>query len=206
MRISYVAQRSEEWFELRRGKIGGTRFGQLLSNVKNRLIYELLSERVDGLIEEEEYDSFEMQYGRDNEDMVLGKYTEKTGITTEKIGCILSDYSEIHVVSPDAVNIEFGIIQEVKCTLNPVIQMQRFFEGIDPKLFPQVISYFSASDDVKEVHWISYCPYAKKCEMIIHIVKRDTITKDGTVQEIIEKSRVKLKLNETKLNQMESIL
>jgi hypothetical protein len=207
MKTSNVQQRSDEWFQLRRGRIGGTRFGQVLSNVKNRLIYELLSERIDDLQEEEdEYDSFEMQFGRDNEDMVLQMYTDRTGIQTQKVGVIFSDFCEIHMASPDACSIDTSIIQEVKCTLKPSIQRQRYFEGIDAKLMPQVISYFALSDEVKEVHWISYCPFAKNSELIIHTVKRDTVTKDGTIQQIVEKSRVKLISIEKQLKEMEAAL
>jgi hypothetical protein len=207
MKISNVQQRSDEWFQLKRGRIGGTRFSQVLSNVKNRLIYELLSERIDDLQEEEdEYDSFEMQFGRDNEDLVLQMYTDRTGIQTQKVGIIFSDYSDIHMASPDAVNIEAGIVQEVKCTLNPSIQRQRHFEGIDSKLMPQVISYFALSDEVKEVHWISYCPFAKNSELIIYTVKRDTVTKDGTIQQIVDKALVKLISIEKQLKEMEASL
>jgi hypothetical protein len=206
MKISRVDQRSQEWFELKRGRIGGTRFSQVLSNVKNRLIYELLSERIDGLMEEEEeYDSFEMQFGRDNEDMVLEMYTTKTGIKTEKVGAIFSDYVDIHMASPDAVNIELGIVQEVKCTLKPSIQRQRMYEGIDPKHIGQVISYFALSNEIKEVHWISYCPYAKGCELIVHVVKLDTMMKDGTVLTISEKARTKLLSIERQIKEMEVI-
>lgn len=207
MKTSNVQQRSVEWFQLKRGRVGGTRFGYVISNVKNRLIYDLLSERIDDIQDDEdEYDSFEMQFGRDNEDLVLQMYTDKTGIKTEKIGVIFSDFSEIHMASPDAVNIELGIIQEVKCTLKPAIQRQRLFEGIDAKLMPQVISYFALSDEVKEVHWISYCPYAKGSELIIHTVKSDTVTKDGTIQQIVDKARVKLINIEKQLKEMEASL
>ena len=40
MKIWKGEQLTHEWWQLKKGKIGGKRFGQVISNRKNRLTYE----------------------------------------------------------------------------------------------------------------------------------------------------------------------
>ena len=84
MNIGYSEQRSPEWWALKKGKISGTRFGQVISGKKNRLIYDLLNERLSEFLIPNEYTSDDMQFGIDNEDEALACYSRRTGI---KVSC-----------------------------------------------------------------------------------------------------------------------
>lgn len=157
MKLSHVEQRSKEWFDLRKGKIGGTRFGQVISGKKNRLVYDLVNETLSEFLFPEDYISEEMQFGIDNEDDARELYSKQSGIEFKQVGAILSDYSPIHLHSPDGLS-DDGIVLEVKSTQDGGIHIQRFFEKPESSYKPQIINPFVCSDEVKEVHWISYCP------------------------------------------------
>lgn len=207
MKISNVKQLSDEWHQLKKGRIGGTRFGQVLSSRKNRLVYTLLDERLSDFIAPESFINADMQFGIDNEEYGAKAYMKYSGIRFGKVGAILSDISDIHIASPDRLNRKRGIVLEIKSTMNGDIHMRRFFEGVDSDYMPQIINYFAVSDDVKEVHWVSYCPFRAERPLVIHKFTRDTVIPDGkattTINEQVEIGRQRIKQIESDLIRME---
>lgn len=197
MKILTMPQRSEEWFQYKVGKIGGTRFGQATSSRKNRLKYDLLNEQFNGYIEQSEYESEEMQFGVEMEPEARQKYIEQSGIEFIEVGAIESDFSPIHMASPDGVNVELGIVLEIKCTQNGAIHIQRYFEGPESSYMPQIINYFAVSDDVKEVHWVSYCPYREEKQLVKHVFTRADVDIE------VKKGRYAIKQLESELNKLE---
>jgi len=173
MNLFKPEQLSEEWWALKVGKISGTRFGQVISSRKNKLVYEMMDEILSGQCDMSIFVNDDMQYGLDNEDIALDLYREQTGNTVEKYGAILSDINKIHIASPDGITISKGIVQEVKCTQNGYTHLERYFEGVDSKYLPQCINYFAVSPEVKEVHFISYCGYRTEKPMFFHVLKRE---------------------------------
>jgi len=197
MKIATMAQRSPEWFELKRGKIGGTNFGQVISGKKNMLIYDLLNERLSSWIDHtDDYVSDDMQFGIDNEPVARELYIKQSGIQFDEVGCILSDFSGIHLASPDGLNQERGIVLEIKCSRNGAKHLKRHFEGVDSEHLPQIKNYFAVSDEVKEVHFVSYCPDRFERPIIVYIFTPDMFAD-------IDKARAEIKNIEAKLNVME---
>jgi predicted phage-related endonuclease len=193
MKILTMQQRSPEWHAARVGSIGGTGFGQVISGKKNRLIYNLINERLNGYATQDDYVSEDMQFGIDNEPIARELYSQKTGIEFREVGLIKSDYSDIHHASPDGISPDNSIVLECKCTDDGAIQLQRFFEGVETSHMPQIINYFAVSDEVKEVHWISYCPYREERPLVIYTFKAEFYQDD------IAKARTKIKAIEAEI-------
>jgi hypothetical protein len=193
MNISMVEQQSDEWWKLKVGKVGGSRFGSVISGRKNRLIYELMDEILNGYQFVDDYVNEEMQYGLDNEAKALELYQDQTGIKVNRIGAIISDQSGIHLASPDGLSECKSIVQEVKCTMYGYTHLQRVFEGVDSTYLPQCINYFAVCDEVQEVHFVSYCGFRQ--ERPLHIIKlnRADYTKE------IETGRAKIQQIESEL-------
>lgn len=197
MKILTMTQGSPEWHAARVGSIGGTSFGQVISGRKNRLVYDLINETLDGYAAQDDYVSEDMQFGTDNEPIARDLYAEKSGIEWQEVGMIKSDYSEINHASPDGLAGYRAL--EIKCTQDGAIHMERFFEGIDSKYMPQILNYFCVSDEITEVHWISFCPFRPERPLVIHIVTLDTVvdaatkTKPAvTVREVIASARIRI--------------
>jgi len=193
MRISYYKQHSDEWWALKKGRIGGTRFGQVISTRKNALIYELADEQLtdlDSFILEMEsgFISDDMQAGSDNEPIARQMYIEQSGIQFDEIGFIFSDFSDIHGASPDGFNAELGIVLEVKYTRHGAKQIQRFAEGPETDKMAQIYNYFAVSDEVKQVHWVSYCPERMERPLVVKIFNKDQFTKEVTAGRIAIKA------------------
>lgn len=207
MKISHVSQLTPDWFLLKKGKIGGTRFGQVISGKKNRLIYELLDERLSDFYMLDSFISDDMQFGLDNEEHAAKLYAKQSKIRFGKVGAILSDFSDIHLASPDRMNQKKGIVLEIKSTPNGYIHIQRFFDGIESGYMPQIVNYFAVSDGIKEVHWVSYCPFRLERPLVIYQFTRDTEVKDGksttTIGEQAREGRERIKEIESELIQLE---
>ena len=182
-----IEQRSQEWFTLKAGKISGTRFGECISGRKNAMIYELINEKLDGVVLPTDFVSDDMQFGIDNEETAIALFELHSGIKFERGGVIMSDFSAIHMASPDGVNLEKGIVLEIKCTQKGSKQIQRFFEGVESSYLPQIKNYFACSDSVNCVYWASYCPFRPEKELVVHTFYRAEFEAD------IQKGRAKIK-------------
>jgi len=170
MNLQLMEQNSAEWWALKVGKIGGTRFGKVISKRENNLIYDMMDEVLSNQVAFDDYVSDDMQYGIDNESEALRLYALQTGNKIDRVGAIMSDtHPDIHMASPDGLVLDKGIAVEVKCTMNGDIHIRRIFEGVDDKYLPQCINYFAVSDEIKEVHFVSYCGH--RTERPLHIVK-----------------------------------
>lgn len=207
MNYKNIEQKSAEWWQMKVGKISGTRFGQLISTRDNSLIFELVNENLDGYIEQDDWQNEDMQFGNENEPIAIDLYEQKTGISFQRGGVILSDFSDIHMASPDAINLEMGIVLEVKSTMHGKHQIKRFITGIDSEYVSQVVNYFACSDDVKAVHWVSYCPFRTERQLVVYIFTRDSVikkatsrTKEQTVNDLVLLGRNELKNIETEIN------
>lgn len=189
MIVKDCLQLSPEWWALKVGKISGTRFGQLISTRKNKLIYEVMNELLDEKCIQDDFISEDMQYGLDNEVTALKLYEEQEGIKTYVAGAIVSETSSIHMASPDAIadiTDGYSIVQEVKCTMHGDIHIKRIFEGVDSTYIPQCINYFAVAPEIKEVHFISYCGF--RTERPLHVIKLQR----ADFQKEIEKGLLKL--------------
>ena len=178
MKTLDIEQRSPEWFQAKKGKIGGLRFGQVISNRKNALVYELIDETLADALFPDDYVDEDMQFGIDNEGIAVEKYAKQSGIEFIETGLIISDFSAIHVASPDRISKNRDIVLEVKCTQHGRKQIQRYFEGPETTHLPQIKNYFAVSDDVKEVHWVSYCPFRPERELVVWVYKREDFEKE----------------------------
>lgn len=208
MKINNCEQRSEQWYKDRAGSIGGTRFGQVISDRENRLEYELLAEQLDGYVEPDDYVSDDMLFGTEQEPIARQEYSEQSGILFEQVGMILSDQSEIHHASPDGINIELGIVLEIKSTQNSSIHIQRFFKGPESNHIPQIINYFAVSDEVKEVHWVSFCPSRPERPLVKWIFTRESLVKSGKkmvpISQVVFEGRAEIARIEAQLIEMKN--
>ena len=177
MKVLTCSQLSPEWWDAKVGSIGGTRYGQVVSTKKNRLIYNLVNERLNGHCMQDDYTNDNIEFGNDNEPIARELYIEQSGIDFKQVGMIKSDYSPFHHASPDGLS-DSGIVLEIKSTPNGEIHVQRFFEGVESSYMPQILNYFAVSDEIKEVHWLSYCPYREERPLIVYIFKAENYKPD----------------------------
>lgn len=112
-------QHSDEWFEMKRGKMSGSNADKIMSTRKNSYVDELITQHFLWHIEPS-YTSKDMQRGTDLEPVARELYEKETLTTVEEVGLItIDDYT---CYSPDGLVGDDGLI-EIKCR-NAVIHKQ----------------------------------------------------------------------------------
>lgn len=119
--VHRVDQRSDEWRQLRVGRLTGSRVGDALAKVKGgyaasrkNLLTQLVLERLTGQVQESGYTNAAMERGVQLEPVARRAYEAETGILSESVGFVT--HRDLLVgCSPDGLT-EDGLI-EIKCPL-----------------------------------------------------------------------------------------
>ena len=175
MKVHNIEQRSPEWLQLKKGKIGGTRNKQIKVKGGLPLIYELLAEEgIDEL--EPTYKSAAMEWGIDMEPIAIHEYEKISGINIINSGWWESDFSELVGLSPDGSDNTYKHAIEVKCP-NTKTHIEYIVNGIIPKVYmPQILHYFIVNEKLETLDFISFDPRYRKKPIWIKRVTREDLT------------------------------
>lgn len=162
MQVLKVEQNTEEWLEARKGKITGSKLGDILSKreTKTRKVgfYQLIADK---LAITEEGDELAMDRGHRLEDEALELFSQETGSKLEKGLFCVSDENPNMAVSPDALIKNKGKYTgavEVKC-LKAALHLQAYFEKKIPSDYDfQVLQYFIVNPDLECLFFVFYDP------------------------------------------------
>ena len=170
-------QGSDEWREIRKGRITGTKLKRMLSDsTKYQLMDELIAERITGFEEEYRMPSW-VERGNSLEPEAKTVYTEYSGYQVHDFGFITnSDYPEAGL-SPDGLVGDDGAI-EVKCpmTKNHVKTIRTNRIPSDYK--PQILLYFILCPHIEWVDFMSYDPRFEVKPYHIIRATRDSLKED----------------------------
>jgi putative phage-type endonuclease len=172
-----IEQRSQEWFDIRRGKITSSEFHKILGDgkVKETYLLEKIAEGMGGFAQPAGGPAIE--WGIELESTAIDVYTEKTGIVVEKASFMpVNDY---YGGSPDGIVTPDGII-EVKCPYTTVkhlkhglIKSDADFKKTSPEYYYQCISNMICAN-AQWCDFISFDPRLKtKYQMFIYRLNRD---------------------------------
>lgn len=160
----YIEQGSEEWKELRKGKITGTKLNGILSkrsNDKKIGFYELIAEK----IATEPDDENQMDRGTrlETEAKVKAEEVLKKVIHDDVALCV-SDDNEGIASSPDFLianpvgSENYTEAGEIKC-LSSARHLQAYFEKkIPSEYFEQIVQYFIVNDVLERLYFCFYDP------------------------------------------------
>lgn len=129
-----MEQRSEEWFDARRGKVTASRIGDILATIRNgnwaasRRNYaaELVTERLTGKTAEN-FVSDHMQYAIEQEPVARAAYEASTGLKVVEDGFTPHPRLPLSGASPDGLVGDDGLI-EIKC-FNTANQIEILLKG-----------------------------------------------------------------------------
>lgn len=175
MEIYPVQQGSQEWLELKRGRVTGTRLKEVMGKKADSLMYEMIAEKYEPV---EDYQSSEMSNGVLWEPWAIDKYQEVTGQIVKEVGFITK--GEDIGLSPD------GLIGEKKAIEVKSPSLKKHIEYIVSNKLPaeykwQVVHYFLVIDELESLDFVSYNPKFPLKEL--HIV---TVTKADLADEILQ--------------------
>jgi hypothetical protein len=173
-----LEQRTVEWFNLRHGKVTGSRSKGLFVNSDN-LLLDLLCEHTEPYNEfEENYISADMLRGIEMEEEAKQKSIEYTGKNFFDCGFIQSEF-DLFGISPDGLTQDEKHALEIKC---PAVKMHIstcFYNEIPLENIHQLIFYFTCNPLLETLTFVSYRPESI-VPMFVRELKRDSIVNIGT--------------------------
>jgi hypothetical protein len=187
-----IEQGTDEWLQLRLGKITGSTAKQLLTpthkiakNDKVRsIIYQLASERITNRIERTAT-SYHMERGNIEEVFARDLYSEKYS-TVKECGFIENGFLGY---SPDGLVGENGLI-EIKSRM-PKYQVQTIIDG---KMPSEYMIQCQIGLMATERKWIDFVQYSNGMELFV-----ERITRDDHLCSLLDEA---IKETEEKINQM----
>ena len=157
MKVVHLEQNSDQWYEFRRGKITGSKLKDIIvkrGTSKKIGFYQLIADKL-GVVEDDSED--DRQRGHDLEAEAVAKFEEETKLTTKQDGMWLSSESDDIAISPDRVVSKTEAL-EVKCP-KAARHIQTKLENVVPdEYLDQIMQYFIVNKNLKQVHYVSYCP------------------------------------------------
>jgi predicted phage-related endonuclease len=192
-----IIQGSEEWLELRHGKIGGSTAGKLMTKLDKSVrecasYYSILGDRMEDFDPfKSEFKSFDMIRGNDLEPIARQEYERIYGVEVEQIGWIEIEGTNTGI-SVDGYIPSKNKAIEIKCPsaathANYIINTS---EIITDYVW-QIVHYFAVIDGLESVDCISYRPENKLSPLMVVTVTKETTVKISakialSVAELIE--------------------
>lgn len=186
-----IDQRTEEWHELRKGKVTGTLLGKILSSradVRDNAFYEKLAERLSTATAAEAQEDA-MSRGVRLEDEAISEFERRTGKGTERVGFVESSFSSWSGYSPDAIVVPKGRRKasgyeedvEVKCLFS-TNHVRAWITGrIPPEHEAQAIQAFVVNPRLKRRHFVFYDPRIAAMPYVCIVVERSGV--EGRIEE-----------------------
>lgn len=197
--INNIEQRSEQWHNLRKGSIGGTRVKGIFAKNNLPLIDELIAERHAPV--EETFVNEAMQRGIDLEPVAISEFEERTSYKVDAVGLVTNDkLPECHL-SPDGLimvndNPIAGV--EVKCPSTKKHVSYIRSNKLPAEYKYQVYHYFAMCDTIEKMFFVSFDPrFEVRPIHIIQVYRKDL---ESELKEYTEE----LKKFSEKLNKYES--
>lgn len=175
MKIYNFEQRTEDWYNIRKGKMTASNAETIIANGKGleTYIYNLMAEYYSSA-EKENYINADMQRGIDLEPEARLEFEFYTDLDVQEVGFI--EYNEFIGVSPDGLIGDDGLI-EIKCPNDSIYFKLLLNDNIKPEYIAQMQMQMYITDR-QYCYFVSYNPNFEK-SLYIKKINRD--------EEMIEK-------------------
>ena len=175
MKIYNFEQRTEDWYNIRKGKMTASNAETIIANGKGleTYIYNLMAEYYSSA-EKENYINADMQRGIDLEPEAKIEFQFYTGLDIKEVGCV--ELNEYILASPDGLIGEDGLI-EIKCPNDSIYFKLLLSNNIKPEYIAQMQMQMYVTDR-QYCYFVSYNPNFEK-SLYIKKINRD--------EEMIEK-------------------
>lgn len=180
MQIIDLEQNSQEWLDARKGKITGSKAGDVITKRGNGVkigVYKLIAERM-GIDDD---GGSPMERGHALEEEAIRLFSEQYGKPVHRVGFCISDEDPDIANSPDGMIMEGDKYTEgidAKC-LNAANHLKAWFEQEVPSDYEeQVLQYFIVNPDCQLVHVVFYDPRVTAKSLFWLTTKREDVLEE----------------------------
>jgi len=182
-----IIQRTPEWHQIKWGKIGGTRAGQLFTK-GDALLVDLIAETIEEFeIDEDGYIGSDMMRGIELESEAIRQLSEYIGTELLPCGWIESSEFPMAGISPDAISKDETIGCEIKCPAHKRHTRTILEDVIPLDNIDQCVHFFTVSDKLEKLYYCSFRPESIK-PLFVKELTRDSLVNVGTKARPIMKS------------------
>lgn len=169
MKIYNFEQRTEDWYNIRKGKMTASNAETIIANGKGleTYIYNLMAEYYSSA-EKESYINADMQRGIDLEPEAKIEFQFYTGLDIKEVGCV--ELNEYILASPDGLIGDDGLI-EIKCPNDSIYFKLLLSNNIKPEYIAQMQMQMYVTDR-QYCYFVSYNPNFEK-SLYIKKINRD---------------------------------
>ena len=169
MKIYNFEQRTEDWYNIRKGKMTASNAETIIANGKGleTYIYNLMAEYYSSA-EKENYINADMQRGIDLEPEARLEFEFYTDLDVQEVGFI--EYNEFIGVSPDGLIGNDGLI-EIKCPNDSIYFKLLLSNNIKPEYIAQMQMQMYVTER-QYCYFVSYNPNFEK-SLYIKKINRD---------------------------------
>jgi len=169
MKIYNFDQRTEDWYNIRKGKMTASNASIIATNGKGleTYIYSLMADYYSNA-EQEHYVNADMQRGIDLEPEAKIEFQFYTGLDVQEVGFV--ELNEYVGVSPDGLVGDDGLI-EVKCPKDDIYFRLLLNDNIKPEYIAQMQMQMLVTER-KHCYFVSYNPNFEKT-LFIKKIDRD---------------------------------
>ena len=169
MKIYNFEQRTDEWYNIRKGKMTASNAETIIANGKGleTYIYNLMAEYYSSA-EKENYINADMQRGIDLEPEAKIEFQFYTGLDIKEVGCV--ELNEYILASPDGLIGDDGLI-EIKCPNDSIYFKLLLSNNIKPEYIAQMQMQMYVTDR-QYCYFVSYNPNFEK-SLYIKKINRD---------------------------------
>lgn len=193
MKIHNVTQKSEEWLELRKGKITGSTLKDVLDKKRGKqewsfnpdkpktTIYSLLAH----YLAEPDEDGLESNMERGNrlEREAILNFANLTGVDYKEVGFITRDDDERIAISPDGLSEDQTRAPEVKC-LSAANHLEMYKTRDATAYLLQVVQLFIAIDSLNLVDLLFYDPRFKNNDIKLFSIQYTREELSGLIESV----------------------
>lgn len=203
-----ILQGTQDWFEIKWRRIGGTRAKGLFVK-SDTLLVELASEFTEEFELEDSYISESMERGNDLEPEARQELSNYLNIDFKTYGWLQSDECSLLGISPDGLTEDETIACEIKCPSRKKHLQYILDDQIPTDYLHQCVHYFTVNPKLDALYFCSYRPESIK-PLFIEEMTRYTLVNTGTkakpiwltVQEVSEIALNEAKELEIKINEI----
>ena len=169
MKIYNFEQRTDEWYNIRKGKMTASNAETIIANGKGleTYIYNLMAEYYSSA-EKENYINADMQRGIDLEPEARLEFEFYTDLDVQEVGFI--EYNDFIGVSPDGLIGDDGLI-EIKCPNDSIYFKLLLSNNIKPEYIAQMQMQMYVTER-QYCYFVSYNPNFEK-SLYIKKINRD---------------------------------
>ena len=174
-----ITQGTEEWHNIRYGKIGGT-LSKGLFVKSDTLLYDVLSELVEPYQYEEDYTSADMERGYQYEPIARNELSQYIGIELKECGWLQCEEVPLLGISPDGISEDETISAEIKCPASKKHTKTIVEDAIPQDNINQCLHYFTVNPKLEKHYFCSFRPENKYKPLFVKMLTRDSEVNLGT--------------------------